>query len=143
MSLTVDFSVVFQIITFIVLWACLKRLVFDPFSAVLETRETRTTGTQAAATALSTDAAHTRTKYDGAIASARIELAQQSDAARKAAQEESERALAAARTEAGNTMTRRRETVAHDVDAARQTLLAQAESVASDMLGRATGREAA
>lgn len=143
MSLTVDYSVILQIITFVVVWAILKRLVFDPFSQVVEARQARTIGTQAAATALSAEAGTTRTRYDGAIATARTELAQQSDAERKSAQEESEQALGAARSEASRTMARQREAVAAEIDGARQTLMAQAESVANEMLGRCTGRGAA
>lgn len=142
MSLTVDYSIILQIVTFLVVWAFLKRLVFDPFSQVVETRQARTTGTQAAAAALSADAGILRTRYDGAIAAARTEIAQQSDAARKGAQEESDRALGAARSAATDTMAQKRDAAAREVDTARQTLLAQAESVANEMLARCSGQGA-
>jgi F0F1-type ATP synthase membrane subunit b/b' len=143
MDLTVDSSIVLQIITFLVLWACLKQLVFDPFAEVITARQTRTTGTVAAATALSADAAQARTHYDAALVGGRTELAQEADVARKATQEESERALAAAREEAAATIARQRAAVAQQTDAARQSLLAQATAVAEEMLARASGRTSA
>ena len=122
---------------------CLKRFVFDPFSGVLDSREARTTGTQATAAALSATAADARTRYDGAVAAARVDLAQQAEGARKAAQEELDRALAAARSEASQTMAQNRAAVAREIDAARQTLLAQADGVAGDMLSRVMRQGAA
>lgn len=143
MSLSVDYSVILQIITFIVVWTFLRRLVFDPFTQVIEQRQARTTGTQAAASALTAEAGATRSRYDGAIAAARTDLAQHADAARKSAQEESDHALAAARSAASDTMARQRDAVAREIDTTRQALLAQADNVANEMLARVTGKGAA
>ena len=140
MSLTVDYSVILQIITFVIVWAFLKRLVFDPFSQVVETREARTTGTLSMAAALSADAGTAHTRYDGAISAARTEIAQQSDAARKSAQEESDRTLATARSAAADSMAQKREAAAREVDTARQTLLSQADTVANEMLARCSAQ---
>ena len=142
MSLTVDSSVILQIITFFVVWVFLRRLVFDPFSQVVATREARTTGTQAASAALTGEAGNARTRYDAAVAAARTEIAQQSETARKSAQEESDQALTAARNAAATATAQQRDAAARAVDTARQTLLAQAESVANDMLARCTGGRA-
>ena len=142
MNLTPDSSIVLQIVTFIVLWAILKRLLFDPFAQVLEQREGRTTGAHAAASRTLQDVSHAREQHEQAIQAARAEIAQRTEAARKEAHEERERVVAAARNESAASMVRQRAALTQQVDSARRTLLAEAEGIAAEMMQSVVGRKA-
>lgn len=136
MDLSIDFSFLAQIVLFAVLWFGLKQLVFDPVLAVLDERRQRTVAAQAEAERLVSAAEGARADYDRALQEMRVELAQESSAARNAAQEESQRALASARAVAQEEISLLRAQVSAQVDAARHGLAAQAEAIAGQMLDR-------
>jgi F-type H+-transporting ATPase subunit b len=139
MNLTPDSSLFSQIVLFIALWAVLKRLVFDPVFAVLDARQQRTVGTQAAANALTAEVDGFRGQHAQALQTARGETGQQAEAARKGAQDEHERIVAEARAAAATQLTQARAALTAQVDAARRTLAAEAEAVAAEMLRQASG----
>lgn len=139
MDLTPNYSFFIQIITFIILWQGLKRLVFEPFLKVLDARDTRTVAAQADAVRLIAEAEKARQDYELSLHRMRVEMAREAAAARNAAQEEGQRALAAARASANEEMMRMRAQVSAQVEAARQTLSAQAASLAEQMLQRVIG----
>ena len=136
MDLTPNSSFFIQIITFVILWQGLKRLVFDPFLAVLDARSARTVAAEADAERLRADVERSRADYEASLQKMRVTMAQESSAARNAAQEEGQRALATARAQANDEMSRLRSQVAAQISSARSTLGAQARSIAEEMLGR-------
>ena len=136
MDLSPNYSFFIQIITFVILWQGLKRLVFDPFLKVLDARDERTVAAQADAERLLADVERARGEYEQSLHQMRVEMAQEASAARNAAQEEGQRALAAARASANEEMLRMREQVAAQIAAARTSLSAQAQSIAQEMLAR-------
>jgi F-type H+-transporting ATPase subunit b len=136
MDLSIDFSFLAQIVLFAILWFGLKKLVFDPVLVVLDERKKRTVSAQAEAERLVSAAEDARSEYDRSLHEMRLQLAQETGAARNAAQAESQRALAAARTAAQDEISKLRAQVAAQVDEARQGLAAQAEAVAVQMLDR-------
>lgn len=140
MDLTPNYSFFIQIITFVILWQGLKRLVFDPFLALLDARNARTVAAQADAERLLVDVERSRADYEASLQQMRVAMAQESSAARNAAQEEGQRALGAARAQANEEMARLRSEVAAQVSAARSTLAAQALSIAEEMLARVMQR---
>jgi len=139
MDLTPNYSFFIQIITFVILWQGLKRLVFDPYLQLLDQRDRRTVTAQAEAEKLVAEAEKVRLDYEQSLQKMRVQMAQEAAAARNVAQEEGQRALAAARTAANEEMLRMRAQVAAQVEAARQSLSAQAASIAEEMLQRVTG----
>jgi F-type H+-transporting ATPase subunit b len=139
MDLTPNYSFFVQIITFVVLWQGLKRLVFDPFLRVLDARQERTVAAQADAERLLAEAEKARDEYGQKLRKMRAEMAAEATAARSAAQEEGQRALASARAAANEEMVRMRAQVAAQIQAARANLAAQADSIAQEMLGRVMG----
>ncbi len=142
MNLTPDFSLVVQIVTFVFLWAFLKRFLFDPTIQVLATREERTTGTIAGAEHLKVEAATAQENYEEAVHEARVKIGQESDAARKAAQDAHNQAVATARAAAGDELNRVRESLSGQLEEARRTLASQAQTIAFDMVDRVMGRSA-
>lgn len=140
MDLTPNYSFFIQIITFVVLWQGLKRLVFDPFLEVLDARDRRTVAAQADAERLLAAAEKTRQDYELSLQKMRLQMAQDAARARNAAQEEGQRALAAARAAANQEMMRLRAQVSSQVEAARSALSAQAATIAEQMIERVMGR---
>ena len=143
MQLIPDYSLVLQILIFVVLWQILKRILFEPFQKVLKERERRTVGARAEAEQLRSTATGAREEYKLALRDARVRIAQESEATRKAAQEEQSKAVNEARAAAGAELTRLRATLSQQVDEARKTLAAQANTIAFEMLDRVTGRSQA
>jgi F-type H+-transporting ATPase subunit b len=143
LDLTPNYSFFIQLITFVVLWQGLKRLVFEPFLRVLDEREKRTVAAKAEAERLLVEVERTRSEYEQSLHRLRVEMAQEAASARNAAQEEGQRALAAARAAANEEMMRMRTQVAAQVDAARSSLATQAEAIAQEMLARVVNGKAA
>jgi F-type H+-transporting ATPase subunit b len=143
MDLSIDYSFLAQIVLFAILWFGLKKLVFDPVLAVLDERRKRTVSAQAEAQRLVSAAEDARAEYDRSLQARRLQLAQETGAARNAAQRESQRALATARAAAQDEISKLRAQVSAQVDEARQSLAAQADAIAGQMLDRvARGRQA-
>jgi F-type H+-transporting ATPase subunit b len=136
MDLSIDLSFLAQLVLFCLLWFGLKRLVFDPVLEVLDERKRRTVAAQAEAERLVSAAELARAEYDRSLHEMRLEMAQETSAARNAAQEESQRALAKARAAAQDEISQLRSQVSAQVDEARRGLVAQAEAIAGQMLDR-------
>ncbi len=65
-----DYTVVIQIIAFLVLWFLLSRLLFRPFLRLLEERERRTEGVKTETASLIDEAERMRAEYESGIKSA-------------------------------------------------------------------------
>jgi len=139
MNLVPDYSLFLQVLTFLVLWICLKRLLFDPVLRVLALREERTVGARARADELTAVAETDRARYQESIRAARVRLGEEAEAARKVAEEEYAALVARERAAANEELTRMRAGMQAQVAAARQTLAAEAETIATEMLERVTG----
>jgi F-type H+-transporting ATPase subunit b len=138
MQLVPDYTLVIQIVAFVVLWAALKRLVFEPIMDALDARNERTAAVRAEAERLVAAAQEARHDYEKSLHDARAQMVQEAARARGAAQEEAGRALAETREAANEELRRLRADVAKQVEDARRSLAAQADEIAHEMLGRVT-----
>lgn len=143
MDLTPNASFFYQIVTFLVLWVCLKRLLFDPTLAVLDARRHRTEGAKAEAEQIMAATHAAQDDYDSRLREARAQIARESEAARKAAQDAYSQAIATARAAATDEQIRLRTALTAQVEEARRTLTAEAPTLAFEMLDRAMGRPSA
>ena len=143
MELVPDYTLIVQIILFVVLWMGLKKLLFEPVLAVLEEREQRTVGRIALAGEEKARAGEAESEYKSAIREARVKVARESEAAEKQAWEEHGQALAAAREKAAEEIGRSRTELATAVEEAKGKLGTEAERIAEEMLVRVTGRAGA
>ena len=82
MDLTPNYSFFIQIITFVILWQGLKRVVFDPFLQVLDARNARTVAAEADAQRLLGDVERSRAEYEQSLQKMRLAMAQEASAAR-------------------------------------------------------------
>lgn len=138
-----DFSFVIQVISFLLLWAALKRLAFDPILGVLAQREARTTGNLKTAESLRAEAQATEEKYETSLRYVRQTVLVESDAARKRVETEQQRELTAAREAADADLAKLRADIGVQVAAARQTLTGEARAIGALMAERITGRRLA
>lgn len=138
-----DYTFVVQIVLFLILWIGLKRLVFDPFVAMLEAREARTTGAKAAATQMRSTTEVSAAEYENKVQEARRQSATDASVVRAGTAAEERRVLDAAREEASRQLAVLRESLARQADAARPTLDGEAQQLATKMVERIAGRAVA
>lgn len=138
MNLTPDSTIFLQVAIFFAVFFGLRFLVFDPMQRVLADRDRRTVQAKHAAEDLIAGAHADRARYDEAVHQRRLQMAQEAEAARRAAIEESNRQIAAARSAIGHELNQQRAAVAAQVETARRALSAEAEGIAAEMLQRVT-----
>lgn len=138
-----DYTFVIQIISFLLLWAALKRLTFDPMLRVLEQRDERTRGSQQQAEQLRLSAQTAAEEYESSLRQVRHSALQEGEIERKRAAEEQQRLLNAARAEADAELARLRSDLASQVAQAEKSLAVEAQAIAALMAERATGRSLA
>lgn len=122
LSFPPDWTFVFQIILFLVLWVCLRRLLFEPNLAVLKTREQRGAGALQEASRVTSEAEEMAEQYKTRLAQTRAGAMQQVDTVYRAAEEQARHLIEAARAEATQTVTNMRETLSQELVATRQDL---------------------
>ncbi|HUI26637.1 MAG TPA: ATP synthase F0 subunit B [Candidatus Kryptonia bacterium] len=138
-----DFSFVIQIVSFLLLWAALKRLAFDPILRVIEERERRTHGGMAEAEALRSAAQAAEQQYDGALHDVRHAALVDAETVRQQAEAEHNRQIAAARHDADVELAKLRADIAAQVQQAQASLSTEARAIAALMAERVTGRSLA
>jgi F-type H+-transporting ATPase subunit b len=138
-----DISFVIQIASFLILWIGLKRLLFDPFLQVLETRESHTQGAVREAAAMKSDAEQSATEYERRMREVRHSLAAEAETAHQATQNEERRVLSEARDHASTQLMQLRDNLGRQAEAARPTLTSEARDLATQMFERVVGRDPA
>lgn len=139
MDLTPNSSLFVQVITFVILWVALKKLMFDPVLAVLDERNRRTSGALEEAGTVHQRVDEAQASYERATRDARQVLGQEMQSARAAAQLESSMIIDAARSDEAAAATAMRASVERQVTEARTSLATEAPQLASAMLARVTG----
>jgi F-type H+-transporting ATPase subunit b len=138
-----DFSFVVQIVSFLVLWFGLKRLLFDPALHVLEERERRTVGERHAADGLRKTAELSAAEYERRLHEIRVQLAGDAEGSRNANQTEERKLLSDARQQASAQLMQLRESLGRQATDARPALASEAQTLAGQMLERVMGRTVA
>ena len=139
--ISVDLSLVVQIVLFLILWSILRRVLFGPVGRLMAERERRTEGAHAEARALSDEGTALQEQYDAAIARARAE----GEAIKGEIREEAARArnviLSQGRDAATQKIQEIREEVRKEMDAARAVASTNAEALAQEMAEKVLGRK--
>jgi F-type H+-transporting ATPase subunit b len=138
-----DFSVVYQIILFLVLWLILNKLLFQPYLHLLEERERKTSGAQHDSTDLEFEGARLKTQYEESIAQAQAAGYAAKDAILQEGRQQREKILNQARQEAALTLERTRIEVAAAMERERGLAAAEVAAVAGDMAAKVLGRRVA
>ncbi len=141
--ISLDISILYQAILFVILWLVLDKVLFQPYLKLLEEREHRTTGAQHDSADLEREGAQLRAQYQEKIAQAQSAGYAAKDAILQAAREEREKLLGQARQEAGGYLERMRQEIAGAVERERPLGDAEATAVAADMVSKVLGRKVA
>jgi F-type H+-transporting ATPase subunit b len=138
--ISLDISVVYQIIIFVLLWLILSELLFKPYLRVLEERERRTSGARHDSGELEIEGGRLKAEYEQKIAEARSAGTQVRDAIVQEGRQERERLLQQAREEAAVTLETARRDVQTQLERERARLASEVTEVAHDMVSKVLGR---
>ncbi len=139
--ISIDYSLVAQVVLFLILWSILRRVLFGPVGRLMAERERRTDGAHAEARSLVEEGKELQERYDAAIAKARAE----GEAIKGEIREEAFRArnaiLSQGRDAAAQKIQEIREEVQKELDAARRVASANADALAEEMAEKVLGRK--
>src|SRR5215470_14802651 len=121
-----DYTIVYQIILFLILWAILSKVLFHPYLALLDERERKTTGTLREAGDLEREGERLRVEYEEKIAQAQAAGYAAREAIVKAASEQRGKLLAQARGEAASALEKVREEVRIQMEKEKQLAIVEA-----------------
>ncbi len=141
--ISLDISILYQVILFVILWLILNKVLFQPYLKLLDERERKTTGAQHDSAELEHDGARLRAQYEEKIAQAQAVAAVERERILQAAREEREKILAKARQEAGQTLSLRRQEIATALEAERRLAPAEAATIAAEIASKVLGRRVA
>src|SRR5918995_2386124 len=141
--ISLDYSVVYQIVLFLLLWIVLSKVLFRPYLRLLEERKRRTSGAQQDATALEHEGAQLRAQYEEKIAQAQAAGYAAKDAVLQQARHQREGLLTQAREEAMGMLEAVRREVESQMQKERQLAAAEVGTVAQQMVHKILGRQVA
>ena len=141
--ISLDLSVVYQIVLFLVLWFVLSKVLFRPYLNLLEEREGKTTGARQGTADLEREGADLKAQYEERIAQAQAAGGAAKEVILQDARRRREQVLSQARQEAAATLEHARRDVASQMARDRQLAAAEAATVARQMASKILGRNLA
>lgn len=138
--LSIDQSILFQIVLFLALWMFLRKFLFEPHLAVMQQRIQRSEGAVKEAQQVRADAESIEGRYKVQLAETRTGTMQQVDTVYRAAEEQAKTLTDAARAEANQTLATMRVSLQQEIAAARQELESRAPEFARTITEKLLGR---
>jgi F-type H+-transporting ATPase subunit b len=138
--ISLDISVLYQIIIFVLLWLILSRVLFRPYLELLDERERRTAGARHDSDELEHEGARLKAEYEEKIAQARAAGTAAKDVIVQQGRQARERLLQQAREEAALTLESARREVQRQLAREHGLLATEVAEVARDMVGKILGR---
>ena len=140
--ISVDGSVIFQMVLFFVLMFILQRLLFKPVLASIRLRDERTVGAREEAGRLKGDAEERMERYDTALREAKKEAASVRRDFREEGLAKRNEALDAARTDCDEQLTKSRADLEKATATAREEIQASADVLSKEIVARLLGKSA-
>jgi F-type H+-transporting ATPase subunit b len=141
--ISLDYSIIYQILLFLVLWIILSKVLFRPYLHLLEERERRTIGAQHDSTELEREGARLRAQYEEQIARAQAAGYTAKEAIVQEGRQQREKLLGQAREMAMNMLEGVRREVDSQMQRERQLAVAEARIVAQEIANKILGRPVA
>jgi F-type H+-transporting ATPase subunit b len=138
--ISVDFSIVYQIVIFFVLWAILSKVLFRPYIGLLEKRERATSGASHDSEALEREGARLKAQYEERLAQAQAAAAAVKEGILQEARQQRERIIGEAREQAAAFLEKTRQEIQAQVDQERRRAIAEIGELARDMAAKILGR---
>ena len=140
LSFPPDWTFLFQIFLFLVLWTFLRRFLFEPNLAVLKAREERSAGALQEAIRVKAEAEAIDAQYRIRLAETRTGAMQQVDTVYREAEEQAREIVESARTDATGIIASMRETLTQEVAEARRSLTARVPEFSREIAAKLLGR---
>jgi F-type H+-transporting ATPase subunit b len=141
--ISLDISILYQVILFIFLLLVLNKILFQPYLALLDERERRTSGAQHDSADLEYEGARLRAQYEEKVAEARSIAAAERENILKIGREEREKILGQARQEAEQHLAQVRKEIAAALEIERRLAAAEAAAIAAAIASKVLGRKVA
>jgi F-type H+-transporting ATPase subunit b len=141
--ISLDISILHQIILFIVLGLILNKILFQPYLRLLEERERRTIGAEHDSADLEHEGARLRAQYEEKIAQAQTAAYAAKDAILQEARQQREKILGQARAEAASKLEQARREIALALEKEKALAAAETTTVAGEMVSKVLGRKVA
>jgi F-type H+-transporting ATPase subunit b len=141
--ISLDISILHQIILFIVLGLILNKILFQPYLRLLEERERRTIGAEHDSADLEYEGARLRAQYEEKIAQAQTAAYAAKDAILQEARQQREKILGQARAEAASKLEQARREIALALEKEKALAAAETATVAGEMVSKVLGRKVA
>ena len=141
--ISLDISILHQIILFIVLGLILNKILFQPYLRLLEERERRTIGAEHDSADLEHEGARLRAQYEEKIAQAQTAAYAAKDAILQEARQQREKILGQARAEAASKLEQARREISLALEREKALAAAEAATVAGEMVSKVLGRKVA
>jgi F-type H+-transporting ATPase subunit b len=141
--ISLDSSIIYQVVIFVVLWLILSRLLFRPYLGILQERENRTSGTLHESDDLDREGARLKFQYEEKIAEAQSSGAAAKEAILQQARQEREKILSEARQEATLNLEAVRAEVQRRLEQERRLAAAEVDGLAREMANKILGRRLA
>jgi F-type H+-transporting ATPase subunit b len=141
--ISLDISILHQIILFIVLGLILNKILFQPYLRLLEERERRTIGAEHDSADLEHEGARLRAQYEEKIAQAQTAAYAAKDAILQEARQQREKILGQARAEAASKLEQARREIALALEKEKALAAVEAATVAGEMVSKVLGRKVA
>ncbi len=138
--ISLDISILYQVVLFIVLWLILSKVLFQPYLRLLEEREQRTSGAQHDSSYLEREGARLRAEYEEKIQSAQAAAYADRERLLQSVRDEREKILGEARENATQTLEKAREEIASALAAERALADNEAAQIAAVMASKVLGR---
>ena len=141
--ISLDLSILYQIILFVALWLILNKILFQPYLQLLEERERRTIGAEHDSADLEHEGARLRAQYEEKIAQAQTAAYAAKDAILQEARQQREKILGQARAEAASKLEQARREIALALEKEKALAAVEAATVAGEMVSKVLGRKVA
>ena len=141
--ISLDISILYQIILFVALWLILNKILFQPYLRLLEERERRTIGAEHDSADLEHEGARLRARYEEKIAQAQTAAYAAKDAILQEARQQREKILGEARAAAASKLEQARREISLALEKEKALAAAEAAAVAGEMVSKVLGRKVA
>jgi F-type H+-transporting ATPase subunit b len=138
--LSLDWTFAFQILLFLVLWAFLRRFLFEPQFEIMQQREHRSEGAIKQAQRVKTEVGEMEEQYKNRLAATRMGAMQQVETVSREAEGQAQAITEVARTEANKILADMHATLQQEIADTRKELQARvpefARNISEKLLGR-------
>jgi F-type H+-transporting ATPase subunit b len=138
-----DGTIVFQLVTFVLVFVVLRVLVFKPMLALFDARDKAIDGAKQAAKSLETDADAALKTFEAKVREAKVEAAAERDRLRADGQRLERELIAKARVDADKTLADATATMNGEAEAVRAHMKTSVPALAAQIAEKLLGRKAA